>query len=518
VAEPPSPAALGGPELSDANFRRIFHYLPIPTIFLGPDKRVLAMSESFLQHYGLQSHEALGLKCYEVFRRGKAPCPPHICSFAAAMHGQKGLFNLHQYKNAQGNWVVEEVHLSPFTEEDGRPLGVIESVRDISEAKRLEISLTETNELLGCLLNSMVGVVVAADLADRILFVNHNSQAVMGYPPEELAGQGLWEFSPPAELARLHRTLEQSQGPVRGLRSSIVKRDGESIPVKVNLNYIYRDGAPIGTLFIISDIRERMKIERHLTSARMQVMQSDKLAVLGRMAAGVAHELNNPLTGITIYGELVRENLPLDHPAQADLKRIVDDADRCRDIVRDLLDYSRQSNTQVEALDLSLVVEEALSLIPQDSLGVHVRIVSELAPEPLIVQSDRKLLRQVFINLISNAFDAMDGRGTLTVRTYQDGQGLRCAEIADTGGGISPEHMAKIFDPFFTTKPPGQGTGLGLSVVFGVIARHDGKIMVKETGPQGTTFLVQLPAQAPKTLQKFSSGMHEDDPDSEEIG
>jgi signal transduction histidine kinase len=250
----------------------------------------------------------------------------------------------------------------------------------------------------------------------------------------------------------------------------------------------------------------------------MQVMQSDKLAVLGRMAAGVAHELNNPLTGITIYGELVRENLPLDHPAQADLKRIVDDADRCRDIVRDLLDYSRQSNTQVEALDLSLVVEEALSLIPQDSLGVHVRIVSELAPEPLIVQSDRKLLRQVFINLISNAFDAMDGRGTLTVRTYQDGQGLRCAEIADTGGGISPEHMAKIFDPFFTTKPPGQGTGLGLSVVFGVIARHDGKIMVKETGPQGTTFLVQLPAQAPKTLQKFSSGMHEDDPDSEEIG
>ncbi len=509
---------LSSPELSDKQFRNIFHSLPIPTLFLGLDKRVLAVSQSFLDHFGLKPEEALGQRCFEVFRLGKEPCPADICGFPAAMSGHKGVFNIHEYQDSRGNLVVEEVHLSLFSDEDGNPLGVIESVRDVSEAKLLETSLTQTNELLNCLLNSMVGVVVAADLQDHVLFVNRNAQPVTGYSPEELAGKSLRELSSGEEIDRLRGILEESHGPVRGLRSTIVKKDGEEIPVMVNLNYIYRDGAPIGTLSIISDIRDRMKMERHLNSARMQVVQSDKLAVLGRMAAGVAHELNNPLTGISIYGELARESLPPDHPVQADLKRIVDDVDRCRDIVRDLLDYSRQSNSKIEALDLSLVVQEALSLMPQDSASLHVQVMTDFAPEPLIVESDRKLLRQVFINLIGNAFDAMDGRGWLTVRTYQDEQGMRCAEISDSGGGISPEHMDKVFDPFFTTKPPGKGTGLGLSVVYGVISRHDGKIMVKETSPQGTTFLVQLPARASKNLLEYSDRLLQEDSDSEDIG
>ncbi len=504
-------------ELSDRNYRRIFNYLPIPTILLGSDKRVIAASHSFLLRYGLSKDEVIGHLCYEVYHRGKQPCPESICRFPAAMRGQQGLFNRHEYQDSRGHWVVEEVHLSPFPGEDGKVLGVIESVRDTTEAKRLEASLTETNELLGCLLNSMLGVVVAADLEGRILFVNRNSQQVMGYQPEELVGKTLWDLSPHEELKRMRRILDASDGPVRGVRSQLTKKDGEVIPVLVNLNYIYREGKPIGTLGIIRDQRERMKIERHLSSARMQVVQSDKLAMLGRMAAGVAHELNNPLTGITIYGELVREQLPPDHPVQEDLKRIIEDAERCRDIVRDLLDYSRQGTIQLESLDLSQVVDEALSLTHADSLGLHVEVITEWDPAPLIVQGDRQLLRQVFINLISNAYDAREGRGRLTVRTYEDEEGMRCAEITDTGSGIPPEYLAKIFDPFFTTKPPGQGTGLGLSVVFGVIARHEGKISVKQTGPQGTTFLVQLPAQAPKTLLEFASTMHSE-PENEEIG
>jgi PAS domain S-box-containing protein len=485
---------------------------------LGPDKRVLAVSESFLRHYDLALDEALGHKCYEVFRRGSSPCAAEICSFAAAMAGERGLFNLHQYKDSQGSAVVEEVHLSLLSSDDGRPLGVVESVRDISQAKRLEIGLTETIEFLNCLLNSMVGVVVAADMHGRIIFVNHNAMPVTGYAPEKLAGRSLRRLIAESELERLMSVLRESSGPVRGLRSTLLKKDGEEIPVLVNLNYIFRDGVPIGTLSIIRDIRERMKMERHLNSARMQVIQSEKLAVLGRMAAGVAHELNNPLTGITIYGELVREGLPDDHPAQVDLMRIVDDADRCRDIVRDLLDYSRQSNIQVEPLELNQVLREAISLIPQDNASLHVRVETDFAPHPLLVSSDRKLLRQVFINLIGNAYDAMDGRGRLMVRTYQDEQGLRCVEIADTGCGIATEHLDKIFDPFFTTKPPGKGTGLGLSVVYGVISRHEGKIQVKDSGPHGTTFLVQLPAEASKSLLEQKGQLGDDGPDSEDIG
>ncbi|MCF8035024.1 MAG: PAS domain S-box protein [Desulfarculaceae bacterium] len=491
-------------ELPDATFRRLFHFLPIPTLFLSPDKRVLAASRSFLERYGLADDQVLERPCYEVFHRGNQPCPASVCRFPAAMQGHQGLYNIHQYRNSLGRLVVEEVHLSPCTDQQGRVIGVIESVRDISEAKRLENSLSETNELFSCLLNSMLGVVVAADLQGRILFVNHNAKPVLGYEPEELLDKTLWELSPHEELKRLRGILDASRGPVRGVRTQVTKKEGETIPVKVNLNYIHRNGVPIGTLGIITDLREMVKIERHLNSARMQVVQSDKLAVLGRMAAGVAHELNNPLTGITVYTDLVRESLPPDHPAQQDLTFIAEDVDRCRDIVRDLLDYSRQGSIELETLDLSKVVEEAYALIRADSLSLHLKVITDFASQPLPIQGDRKLLRQVFINLISNAMDAMEGDGKITMRTYEDDRGMRCAEISDTGPGIPSEHLAKVFEPFFTTKEPGKGTGLGLSVVFGVIARHEGHISVKESGPQGTTFLVSLPASAPKTLQDFA--------------
>jgi signal transduction histidine kinase len=228
------------------------------------------------------------------------------------------------------------------------------------------------------------------------------------------------------------------------------------------------------------------------------------MARLGRMAAGIAHELNNPLTGITVYAELLKDSLPVDHPAQNDLNFIIEDTERCRDIVRGLLEYSRQSELRVEEADLSEVVEEAFNLIRDNSVFLHVEVVRNYSKEPLLIQCDSKLLRQVFINLLMNAVDAMDGRGVLTVTTYMDNEGYRCVEVTDSGGGIDQEHLRRVFDPFFTTKAVGKGTGLGLSVAFGVVTRHGGEISVKETGPEGSTFLVRLPAQAPQELLAFA--------------
>ena len=276
--------------------------------------------------------------------------------------------------------------------------------------------------------------------------------------------------------------------------------------------------SPIGILCIVGDLQERVKMERHLDSAQMQVVQSAKLALLGRMAAGVAHELNNPLTSISIYVDLVREALPPDHPLQKDLARVADDADRCRDIVRDLLDYSRQSSIKLETMDLNQVMAEALSLADTGNLFQRVTVETLYSQDPLPVQGDRKLLCQMFINLLANSMDAMDGHGHLILRTYQDPEGMRCAEVTDTGEGIPQSHLAKIFDPFFTTKEPGRGTGLGLSVVSGVISRHGGEISVKETGPQGTTFLVRLPAKAPETLYNFAKNTQNEPEDEESIG
>ncbi len=485
-------------------YAMLFNQLPFPTAVLRPDMVVEAVNQAFLDRYGFSQGQVMESPCYKVFYDRDEVCPQERCHFHDALAGRRNCFNLHHYFNDKGEEVFEEIHLVPLRDADGQVQSILEIVRDISEAKRLEASLTESNEFLQRLLNSMVGVVVAADMDGTILFVNQSAKRVLGLEPEELVGKSLVSLAPPEDLRNARRLLEQNKGQVQGIRTSVMTKSGEDVPVRLNSSYVYRDGVPVASVGIFTDLREKLKMEDHLVQARMQVVHSEKLARLGRMAAGIAHELNNPLTGITVYAELLKDSLPVDHPGQGDLNFIVEDTDRCRDIVKGLLEYSRQGELRVEEADLSKMVEEAFNLIRDNSVFLHVDVVRNYFPEPLLIQGDTKLLRQVFINLLMNAVDAMEGRGTLTVTTYMDKEGFRCVEVTDTGSGIDLEHMRRVFDPFFTTKEVGKGTGLGLSVAFGVTARHGGQISVKETSSQGTTFLVRLPAQAPQELMAFA--------------
>jgi signal transduction histidine kinase len=222
------------------------------------------------------------------------------------------------------------------------------------------------------------------------------------------------------------------------------------------------------------------------------------MASLGQLAAGVAHEINNPLTGIFLYANMVLEQLPKDDSKREDLKFVLEDADRCRNIVKNLLAYSRQTNPKREIFQLNTLVEQSLELIRDQKLFLNVEVVKEMSDEMMLIHADKNQLSQVVVNLVMNALDAMDRQGVLTLRTYRDKTVRRVyLETADTGGGIPTENISKIFDPFFTTKEPGKGTGLGLSTVYGIIKENDGNISVKETGPQGTVFLVELPLYQP---------------------
>lgn len=482
----------------------LFDQLPFPTAVLSPDMVVQAVNRAFLVRYGFTKDQVLGSSCYKVFYDRDDVCPQERCHFQEALAGRRNCFNLHQYQNAKGEEVFEEIHLVPLRDADGHIQSILEIVRDISEAKQLEASLKESNEFLNRLLNSMVGVVVAADMDGKIIFVNQSVKRVLGFEPEELVGSPLTNLAPPSDLRHARRMLEKKHGQVQGIQTKVTTKTGEEVPVRLNSSYVYRDGVPVASVGIFTDLREKLKMEDHLVQARMQVVHSEKLARLGRMAAGIAHELNNPLTGITVYAELLKDSLPVDHPAQQDLNFIIEDTERCRDIVRGLLEYSRQGELRVEEADLSEVVEDAFNLIRDNSVFLHVEVVRNYSEDPLLIQCDTKLLRQVFINLLMNAVDAMDGRGILTVTTYMDDKGYRCVEVSDTGAGIDLEHVRRVFDPFFTTKAVGKGTGLGLSVAFGVVTRHGGEITVKETSPKGTTFLVRLPAQAPQELLAFA--------------
>jgi signal transduction histidine kinase len=218
------------------------------------------------------------------------------------------------------------------------------------------------------------------------------------------------------------------------------------------------------------------------------------MASLGQLAAGVAHEINNPLTGVLFYASLLLERADIDEGMREDLGYILEDANRCKSIVKSLLVYSRSAGTQKNLVQFNDIVEQSLTLIRDQKKFRNITIKKELSDEMMLIQADTSKLNQMVINLVINAADAMDGVGTITLTTYKEKMLKQIyLEIKDTGSGIPPGNLSKIFDPFFTTKEVGKSTGLGLSIVYGIVEEHGAKISVKKTGSKGTTFVIEFP-------------------------
>jgi two-component system NtrC family sensor kinase len=227
-----------------------------------------------------------------------------------------------------------------------------------------------------------------------------------------------------------------------------------------------------------------------LARAQRQLHEMEKLASVGRLAAGVAHEINNPLTGILTYAEALREDLT--QKQRADVDAIIGEALRCRDIVRRLLDFARRRPPAKRETDLNQLVEHVLHLLERQKALGHVRVVRELASELPTVMLDSSQFHQVLVNLVVNAAEATPAGGTITVATAAsaDGAGIQL-DVTDTGSGVPPEVRSHIFDPFFTTKT--MGTGLGLPVAWGIVQQHGGRLSFVTAPERGTTFTVELP-------------------------
>ncbi len=230
--------------------------------------------------------------------------------------------------------------------------------------------------------------------------------------------------------------------------------------------------------------------------ARRKIMQSERLAVIGQLAAGVAHEMNNPLTGIVTYSHLLLENSDVRDSTKEFLRKIATQADRCRGIVRGLLDFSRPKKPDKRSCNLNQVIQECVSLVENQALFHNIKVEKNFQRDLPLVIADPALIQQVFMNLIINAAEAMDGKGRLdlTTRLEPDGDYVEIF-FADSGHGISEENQERIFDPFFTTKEVGHGTGLGLAISSGIVKEHDGTIAVESEVGKGATFIVRLPAR-----------------------
>jgi signal transduction histidine kinase len=230
-----------------------------------------------------------------------------------------------------------------------------------------------------------------------------------------------------------------------------------------------------------------------LVTARQAMVQSEKLASLGRMASGIAHEINNPLTGVLTYSSIMKDELK-GSDYEEDLSVIINETIRCRNIVKGLLDFARNTAVEKVAGDINDLIRVTVSILEKHVTYQNIKFHFNLDPQMPLIEFDMNLMRSVFNNLAENAAHAMPDGGTLYIETSHDIED-RSAQIRfrDTGEGIKRENLSKIFDPFFTTKEAGKGTGLGLAVIYGIIERHHGKIEVSSTPGEGTEFTITLP-------------------------
>jgi two-component system NtrC family sensor kinase len=232
---------------------------------------------------------------------------------------------------------------------------------------------------------------------------------------------------------------------------------------------------------------------RNLRTAQAKLIQTEKLSSLGQLAAGVAHELNNPLTGIMTFSHLLRKTVT-DEAARSDLDIIIRETTRCKAIIKGILDFSRETSPQQKLCSVNVIITRTLAILEPQWLFHNIRIDKQLDGQLPDIWIDDNQIQQVFMNIALNAAEAMNGEGTLSITSMisrEDGQIE--VHIADTGAGIAPEHLTKIFDPFFTTKDPQKGTGLGLAISYGIIQKHGGDIAVESTVGKGTTFIIKLP-------------------------
>ncbi|MBL8957550.1 MAG: histidine kinase, partial [Myxococcaceae bacterium] len=231
-----------------------------------------------------------------------------------------------------------------------------------------------------------------------------------------------------------------------------------------------------------------------------QLLQTAKLAAVGQLAAGLAHEINNPLGVIIGFGQALQRRLPEGSPLAMPVASILREGQRCRDMVTEMLTFSRRSKPVMEPVDLNALVTATTVLLETRACQQRVVLKQALAPQLPPVSANKNQLQQVLVNLSTNALDAMPQGGTLTLSTRRLDDGRLSLQVADTGSGMPPDVRAHIFEPFFTTKELGKGTGLGLSLVYEIVTQHGGRIDVESAEGRGTVMAVQLPAPAPAPL------------------
>jgi PAS domain S-box-containing protein len=362
-------------------------------------------------------------------------------------------------------------------------------------AAELEL-LKEFNESIVESVN--VGL-LAVDLDGRVKSCNSTLEKMLEINRDEAIGKFVAELFAEEFAETLEQVLGRQQWRITELRNiyklHTATRDGRGLVLNIALAPLRADSAGrTGAIIVLEDVTSRIRLEE-------QLQQREKLSSIGLLAAGVAHEVNTPLTGVSSYTQMLLGMLPENDPKHALLQKVKKQSERASDIVNNLLNFSRTGDAaEFAELDVHRVLDDTLQLLEPQFRRSRIEIVRDYAPDLPAIYGNSGKLQQVFTNLLLNARDAIPGGGNITLTTAEDADGSVTIDVADSGIGIAPDNIAKIYDPFFTTKGVGRGTGLGLAITYGIMQEHAGHISVESAPGMGTVFHLSLPT-ADSTVQ-----------------
>jgi len=370
---------------------------------------------------------------------------------------------------------------------DGDLVGTVATLRDITEEKGAQDALARSEARYRNLFESASDAIVTLDANGRFTTFNHAAENISGYPRQELVGQWFAPLLPDDELPKALMHFQKALAGETGLfETTFIRKDGEYRTIQVTYSTPQKDEE---VLCVIRDVTDQKMLQE-------QLIQSEKMSAIGQLVSGVAHELNNPLAGISAFAQLLltEKRFPPDQRTAAEM--IYAEARRASRIVQNLLTFARQHKPERTPTGVNQVLDDTLELRGYELRvrGIEVtRDYDEQIPETM---ADAHQLQQVFLNLVTNAEQAMEKSPResqrLIVRTRRTGAVIRI-EVEDTGPGIPPNLLERIFNPFFTTKPTGSGTGLGLSISLGIVREHEGRIWAENAPQGGARFIVEVP-------------------------
>jgi len=389
------------------------------------------------------------------------------------------------------------------------------------EIEQKNRELLKTKGFVENVIEHMAEVLIVIDSEGKINMVNHAALEILGYKYEEIIGKPMdfiFKKTKGSSLVMEGSIIQKlsRDGVIKNLEIFLRNKTGERIPMVLSGSVMRNIYGEIDAIICVAkDLRDTKKlleakarVEAEKAKAdelkrayeeqqklEAQLIQSEKLASLGQLAAGVAHEINNPLTGVLTSGHLLLKRFfEVDDPNREDIEIIVRETTRCREIVRQLLDFARQSNPKMVYTNITQLINETLSIMENQFNIQNIKIIKKLKDDIPDIMIDINQIEQVFINILLNSIEAMSQGGSIVISSNFD-KHFVCVIFQDNGRGISEENIGKIFDPFFTTKSKQKGTGLGLAVSYGIIKRHNGTIEVKSKVNEGTTFIVKLPLE-----------------------